>query len=46
MEIQTIDIKDLIKLMDENPNEFIVTVIGLDEGGEEGRRQHFSEECG
>ena len=35
MEIQTIDIKDLIKLMDENSNEFVVTVVGLDEGGED-----------
>ena len=39
MEIQTIDIKDLIKLMDENPNEFIVTVIGLDEGGEDDAKE-------
>lgn len=33
MELQTIDIKDLIKLMDENPDDFIVTVDLTDDGG-------------
>ena len=32
MELQTVDIKDLIKLMDESPGEFIITVEGLDGG--------------
>ncbi len=32
MELQTVDIKDLIKIMNENPNEFIITVEGLDGG--------------
>lgn len=32
MELQTVDIKDLIKIMDESPGEFIITVEGLDGG--------------
>ena len=33
MELQTVDIKDLIKIMNESPEDFIITVEGLD-GGE------------
>ena len=32
MELQTIDIKDLIRIMDESPDDFIITVEGLDGG--------------
>ena len=33
MELQTVDIKDLIKIMNESPEDFIITVECLD-GGE------------
>ena len=33
MELQTIDIRDLIRIMNESPEDFIITVEGLD-GGE------------
>ena len=33
MELQTVDIKDLIKIMNESLEDFIITVEGLD-GGE------------
>ena len=33
MELQTVDIKDLIKIMNESPEDFIITVEGL-YGGE------------
>ncbi len=32
MGLQTIDIKDLIRIMDESPDDFIITVEGLDGG--------------
>lgn len=38
MELQTIDIKDLIKLMDESLDDFIITVEGLD-GGDSGAEE-------
>ena len=33
MELQIVDIKDLIRIMNESPEDFIITVEGLD-GGE------------
>lgn len=38
MELQTIDINDLIRIMDESPDDFIITVEGLD-GGDDSAKE-------
>lgn len=39
MELQTIDIRDLIRIMNESPEDFIITVEGLDGGDEDAKEE-------
>lgn len=39
MGLQTVDIKDLIRIMNESPEDFIITVEGLDGGDEDAEEE-------